>query len=255
MPAMDYSQVADIYDIYAKTDCDVGFFCQEAKLCKGVLELMSGTGRLSIPLLEAGIPLSCLDSSSEMLAVFRRKLSAKGLSAPVFEMDVCDFSLPGQYDLILIPFNSFAEIVKPDDQRRALASICEHLTAAGHLVCTLHNPAVRLSVVDGQLRQRGRFPLPDASGMLCLSSEEHYDPATRLVSGTQVFEILSPEGVVQSRRSLMIKFFLHDKESFERLIREQGFRVQGLWGDYDRSEFRARTSPFMIWLLDKEQGS
>jgi ubiquinone/menaquinone biosynthesis C-methylase UbiE len=85
---MDYSQVADLYDAYARTDFDVPFFCEEAEGCTNVLELMSGTGRLSIPLLEAGVPLSCLDSSAEMLAVLRRKLAARQLSAPVFEMVV-----------------------------------------------------------------------------------------------------------------------------------------------------------------------
>ncbi len=33
MPAMDYSKVAELYDVYAQTDIDVAFFLQEAQSC------------------------------------------------------------------------------------------------------------------------------------------------------------------------------------------------------------------------------
>jgi hypothetical protein len=49
MPAMDYSKVADLYDLYVQTEVDVPFFLQEAQGCQSVLELTSGTGRLSLP--------------------------------------------------------------------------------------------------------------------------------------------------------------------------------------------------------------
>jgi hypothetical protein len=158
--------------------------------------------------------------------------------------------LAGQYDLILIPFNSFAEIVTSDDQRRALASIRKHLAPTGRLICTLHNPAVRRNSMDGQLHQRGQFPLPDGSGVVCLSSQEHFDPVTSTVSGIQVFDIVSPDGTLLTRRSLAIQFFLHSQESFEQLATEQGFQVREIWGNYDRSEFLTDASPYMIWVLE-----
>src|SRR5512147_1182849 len=136
MPAMDYSKVAEFYDVYAQTDMDVAFFLEEAQGCGKVLELTSGTGRLSIPLLQANVPLSCLDSSPEMLAVLRRKLRERNLVAPVYEMDATDFSLAEKFDLIIIPFNAFAEITDPIAQQKMLATIRAHLTAAGRLICT-----------------------------------------------------------------------------------------------------------------------
>jgi SAM-dependent methyltransferase len=108
MPAMDYSKVAELYDLYARTDADVGFFLQETRGCRSVLELTCGTGRLSLPLIQAGVPLTCLDNSPEMLAVLRRKLLAKGLSAPVHEMDATCFSLPdGEGTLFLSSLESY----------------------------------------------------------------------------------------------------------------------------------------------------
>jgi uncharacterized protein YdhG (YjbR/CyaY superfamily) len=61
MPAMDYSKVADLYDLYAQIEVDISFFLQEAQGCNSILELTSGTGRLSLPLIRAHVPLTCLD--------------------------------------------------------------------------------------------------------------------------------------------------------------------------------------------------
>ena len=76
---MDYSQVAHWYDIYVNTELDVPFFVNEAQKSDRVLKLTPGTGRLSIPLLEAGVSLTCVDNSPEMLAILRQKLAAKEL--------------------------------------------------------------------------------------------------------------------------------------------------------------------------------
>jgi SAM-dependent methyltransferase len=251
MPAMDYSKVASFYDLYANTDIDVPFFVQEAQARQSVLELMCGTGRLSIPLIEAGVRLSCLDSSAEMLAVLKEKLRARGVSIPIYEMDASNFSLARRYDLIIIPFNAFAEISDPLEQENSLKSIHTHLLEGGRLICTLHNPALRLLSVDGQIHQRGIFHLPDAGGYLILSTIENYDPATRLVKGAQFYELYNADGVLQSKRFVQLTFYLHGKEDFERLARAQGFEVETLYGDYGRAEFDPQRSPFMIWSLAK----
>jgi SAM-dependent methyltransferase len=251
MPAMNYARIAGLYDVYAQTDIDVPFFIEEANGCRNVLEITSGTGRLSIPLIEAGVNLTCLDSSAEMLAILHKKLKEKSLSAKVYEMDACEFSLPEKYDLIIIPFNSFSEITEPTLQESALSLIRAHLAANGRLIVTLHNPAVRLKNVDGQVHLRGKFPLPDESGTLFLSSSESYDPATHLVKGAQFYEIYTALGNLEDKRYVDLEFHLHSKETFENLAASQGFVPVALYGDYSRDAFNPDSSPFMIWILHK----
>jgi SAM-dependent methyltransferase len=248
---MDYSKVADLYDLYAHTEADIPFFIQEAKDCRSVLELTSGTGRLSIPLIQAHIPLTCLDSSPEMLAILRRKLQDQRLSAPVFQMDASSFSLPGLFDLIIIPFNAFAEFTDPLEQARLLATIHAHLADGGRFICTLHNPQVRLRTADGQINPRGKFALPDGQGMLFLSSWEAYSAETHLVTGGQFYELYGRDGVMESKLFTELEFYLHTQEAFESLAFAQGFRVEALYGDYERGAFQPQTSPFMIWILSK----
>ena len=189
MSAMDYSQIAHWYDTYVKTDLDVSFFLNEAKDCDRVLELTSGTGRLSMPLIEAGIPLTCVDNSPEMLAILHQKLAAKKLSAPVYEQDMCNLALTEKFDLIIIPFNSFAEIISLDEQCQALTGIGNCLTDAGRFICTLHNPQIRLKSVNGQLMLRGKHNLPDNEGTLFLWSVEQYERENSQVTRTQFWEV------------------------------------------------------------------
>jgi ubiquinone/menaquinone biosynthesis C-methylase UbiE len=81
---IDYDRVADIYDLYVASDLDIGFYVEEATKVQGkVLELMCGTGRVSLPLLEAGVDLTCVDASEGMLARLEERLHALELDARV----------------------------------------------------------------------------------------------------------------------------------------------------------------------------
>jgi hypothetical protein len=169
-------------------------------------------------------------------------------------MDLCRFSLPDKFDLIIIPFNAFAEITQPALQRQALATIHSHLTGEGRLICTLHNPAVRLRQCDGKIHWRGKYALSDQAGSLLFSSLENYEPEQQLVKGFQFYELYAADGTLQLKRFVEIQFHVHTRESFEALARAQGYGVTALYGDYARNEFQAEDSPFMIWVLGKRAG-
>ena len=177
MPAMDYSKVADLYDVYVQTDIDVPFFIEEARGCRRVLELTSGSGRLSLPLLEAGVSLSCLDSSPEMLAALRKKCAARGFAPPVYTEDMTAFALPERFDLILIPFNAFAEITTPEAQRQALQAIHRHLEPGGRFICTLHNPPAPLARRGWAVTPARQIPATRANRLAVPSSPPK--PTTR----------------------------------------------------------------------------
>ncbi len=243
--------VAEWYDSYAVSDVDVPFFLEACRGYKSVLELMSGTGRLSLPLIRAGISLTCLDGSAEMLAVFKRKLAQEQLSAAIYEMDVCRLSLPDRYDLIFIPFNSFAEISDVAAQRRVLGGIQRHLLPGGSFICTLHNPVMRRKNMDGQRHPRGRFNLPGSTQVLALASLERYDENSSRVSGTQFYEVYDENNKLLIKREVPLQFCLHSRAAFESLACEAGFLPKALFGNYDRSAYEESQSPFMIWILTK----
>lgn len=251
MEVNNYDYIADLYDVYVPATFDIDFFINETKKAKGeVLELMSGTGRVSIPLIEAGVKLTCVDLSAELNAILEDKLQKAGLKADVYQMDICELELHKKFDMVIIPFHSFAHITSPNNQKKALARIQQHLVPGGTFICTLGNPNLRRRTVDGQLRLFRQYPLPNIQGKLLLWIRESFnDDDNQVVEAMQFYEEYDAKGVLTSKRLLELHFRLSSRKEFEELATEAGFRTKAFYGDYSYSEFND-DSPFMIWVLE-----
>ena len=249
---VNYSQIADLYDVLVRFEDDIPFFLTEARQAAGsVLDLMCGTGRVSLPLIAAGVPVTCVDRSPDMLDVLRSNLARRRLEAQVVEADVRTLPFGRRFSLAILPFNSFSELVTEADQRAALASIGACVQPGGRFICTLHNPAVRLRGMDSTWKDRARVPNPHGGGDVVLRVRESFDATTRIVSGIQAFVTVGHEET-ESRREMGFQFSALERDSFEDLAEAAGFRVLAFYGDYSRSVFVPDESPFMIWVVSRE---
>jgi SAM-dependent methyltransferase len=252
MPALDYTRLADLYDTYVDVTEDLGFWRAVVRGSPGpILELMAGTGRVSLPLLTDGAPLVATDLVPDMLAVLGRKLAAEGRSTPRVCCDARALAFAAaRFPLVLLPFQGFSEITGTVSQRRLLQAVRRVLTPGGRFVCTLHNPAARRTALDGVWREVRRVPAPGAGGgEVVVSIRASLDPATHTVAGTQRLDRIDAAGRRIERRSLPLRFSLVPPERFRELARAAGFAVETLHGDYRRSPYREEASPVMIWTL------
>jgi len=249
---IDYDRVADVYDLYVRSDLDIGFYVAEARKAQGkVLELMCGTGRVSVPLLEAGVDLTCVDVSEGMLARLKETLRARELKARVLQADVRHLDLrEEEFDLALIPFHSFSELVSKGDQELALRAIRAGLKEGGRLICPLHNPAIRARSAAGTLRLNGTFPMADG-GLLVVAGFETLDDGSGVVDRVQLYEFFDASNDLRAKRVLPMRFALIGRSEFAELADAAGFVPVALYGDYDRGEYLEGSSPFMIWVLQK----
>ncbi|HYH47355.1 MAG TPA: class I SAM-dependent methyltransferase [Thermoanaerobaculia bacterium] len=248
---IDFGTVADLYDVYVQWDVDVPFF---RGLCEGVagevLELMCGTGRLSLPLLQSGVRLCCVDYSAEMLDVLRRRLGEEGLEAEVCEQDVRALDLGRAFELLLLPFHSLSEILAAEDRALALASLRRHLAPGGRLVVTLHNPAVQVPRLDGERRKICDRPIPGKEATLRVWSTARYRSEQGIGEAVQEYEVLDTEGRLVETRELRLRFAVIGREAFEREAAAAGLRVRRFWGDYAGGAFDPERSPAQIWELE-----
>lgn len=279
---IDFGQVADIYDSYTNIDFDIGFF---KTLCKGhkkILELMCGTGRVSIPLMGEGYSLTCVDYSEEMLEVFRKKIggprntSAEGMEGegpenervnrPQYELregsqnglpnaklvcqDVCDLDLGERFDLIIIPSNSISEIIDKEKRRQALRRISRHLTRDGIFFCTLYNPEYRKKLADGHIRYLGKYGLEDGR-TLVVTYYNVYHFETNVISGTQFYEIYD-RGRLAEKRCLDIKFSVITMEEICKMGSEAGLCLKAVYGDYAPYHYD-EASMFMNLLFTRKK--
>jgi len=249
---MWYSRIADLYDGLVQFDEDIPFYIDYCTRANGrTLELMSGTGRVSISLLEAGFELTCVDSSAAMLDQLSTKLRDRSLEAKIILEDVRFLDLPQEYEAAILPFNSFSEIITHSDRQTTLHSVFNCLVDGGYFICTLHNPTSKLRTIADTPRVEFRFPHPSGKGEVLFDLESEYDPKSRIVNGVQTFDIYSHEGVLREQRRVDIRYCLPTREWFSRTALETGFTIESLFGDFFYSDYNEDSSPYLIWVLRK----
>ena len=123
--------IADVYDDWYADATDVeGTVTTIAGLGASVLELGIGTGRLAIPLVEAGLRVAGIDASPAMVA----RLHARRPEVPVAIGDFADTRVEGAFDVVLCAFNSLLNLLTLDDQERCLRNAAAHLAPGGVVV-------------------------------------------------------------------------------------------------------------------------
>ena len=133
---------ADVYDDWYQQVTDVeGTVALISNLSEGldVLELGVGTGRLALPIAAAGVPITGVDSSSEMLKHLTARDTSKLVTTHLADMSRW---LPaGQFKVIFCAYNTFFNLVDPDDQEKCLQLVSDRLTPDGLFVLEAFVPS------------------------------------------------------------------------------------------------------------------
>lgn len=212
---------------------------------------MCGTGRVSIPLLESGRKLCCVDYSAKMPDEFRNKINKKDYPVQIIQMDVTQLDLNKKFGLVILPFHSLSEILSTELQFKALNCISKHLKPDGIFICTLQNPITRLKTADGIPRQLGEFILNDNNKMV-VSYSNYFNPETGIVSGFQLYEFYDGLNTLTEKRTLEINFKPISDSEFKDLIKPLDLKIIKTYGDYSKNDFSEQTSSFLIYKLKKQ---
>ena len=120
---------------------DVELYQERLRACPGLLlEPASGTGRILIPLLEAGLPVHGLESSPAMLACCQNHLTQRSLRTELFSGYMQELSLPHRYAAIVLPAGSFLLLEDAPAAHAALRGFHQHLEAGGLLMMDMYLP-------------------------------------------------------------------------------------------------------------------
>lgn len=154
----------EVYDFTKKIgqsiNGDLEFYRDKLKHCKGkILEAMVGSGRIYIPLLQAGLAVDGVDYSPEMLAACRQRCEQQGLKANLYVSSLQELSLPSTYEAIIIPAGSFLLIEDRQASLQALRRLYEHLQPGGRLILDLFLTDDNFEV--GKIADTSTFHLPN----------------------------------------------------------------------------------------------
>jgi SAM-dependent methyltransferase len=105
------------------------------------LEFAIGTGRVAVPLLRRGVPVSGIELSAPMLARLRAKVDAQTL--PVVLGDMATATVPGRFSLVYLVFNSIANLRTQREQVACFRNAARHLAPGGRFLIELWVPPLR----------------------------------------------------------------------------------------------------------------
>ncbi len=173
--------------MYASRCEDIAFYRTEAERIGGpVLEYGVGTGRVALPLLDAGLEVVGLDHSSAMLTALRTKLAARPELAGRLELvrgDMRSRRLRRRFPLVIAPFNAILHLYCRADVERFFARVREHLKPDGRFIFDFSLPNVRqLSASPERWYGGPRVRHPELGETVRYAERFHYAPHTQVLS-------------------------------------------------------------------------
>lgn len=233
----NFDCLARFYDLdYRAFQEDVALYLGFAQRTGGpLLELGCGTGRLLLPLAQAGYQITGVDLSAEMLAIARQKVEAAGLNDRItlVQADMRKVDLPQRFRLAFIAINSFMHLTTLEDQLTALRTCHRLLAPGGLLIIDVDNPSPQqLLEADGRLELQGRWFDPNSGATVLKSVSRLADPASQLQHILFIYDEVFPDGQVRRTLAPFQARYLHRYEG-ELLLDKAGFTPEQVYGSYD----------------------
>jgi SAM-dependent methyltransferase len=247
-----YVDYAEYYDYEAHVVDDVPFYLEYAAASGSpILELACGTGRVLVPLAEAGFEMSGVDLSANMLARCQDKVAARGLSDRVqlFQADMASFELPRRdFSLIYIPVRSFMHLFSQEAEMSCLARAYAHLRPGGTFIVDVYAPDFALLAREpgGDFERPMWFNLPNGRPVLKEQRFLHNDRARQINHYELRFQEHDPGGgIVRERRVPMDTRYTFRYE-LQLLFERAGFEVADVFGDYARGPYDGTREIIMV---------
>lgn len=220
----EYAPIADVYDAWClEVEEDIPHYVGMAiGSTTPIVELAAGSGRIAVPLAEAGFEVIAVDRSQPMLERLAANATAAGVAGRIDVRlgDLLEPGLEGRYDRVLVPFRSLLHLRDDDERRAFLRAARALLSADGLLAFDVFHP----TPADVEATQ-GRW--------------HHRDSGAR-----ERADWLRPDGTTQlevamrgSATTLVLHPVLADR--WLALLAEEGFEALTAWGDFDGGPVRA----------------
>ncbi|MBN1352480.1 class I SAM-dependent methyltransferase [candidate division KSB1 bacterium] len=247
-----YTDYAEYYDQDHGGDSDIAFYLDYAKKCGSpILELACGTGRVLLPLANAGFEVHGIDLSENMLNVCRLKMKQQNLFDKIhlyranmsnFEMERKDFTL------VYIAVRSFMHIFNQKDQLACLAQVYRHLRPGGYFIVNVYAPNLRklLQEPDAAFVVTSEYELDNGNHIIRSDRFVRNDPLLQIQYSERKFEEYDRTGRLVRQRVVPLDTRYTFRYELQLLLEKVGFHVIDIFRDYAKHPFDSTGEIIMV---------
>lgn len=220
---------------------DVAFYVERVgRRPQRILECGCGTGRVLLPLVEAGHDVWGIDTSAPALASLKAKVKSLPPNvrsrAHIKKQDMRRANLPGKFDWVIVPFNTILHLYTAKDVQQFFRGVRALLKPSGRLLFdwTLPDLEHLLSDPSHTYAQGVMFyPSPSAPNAEKVRYRERfdYDRLRQILFVTMEFEPI--DGTAAWITPLAHRQFF--PMEMEALVEQGGFCIAERWGDFQGS--------------------
>jgi SAM-dependent methyltransferase len=270
MDSSPYAVLARVYDLqhYLYT-ADLQMYerlARELAPDQPILEIGCGTGRVLIPLAQAGLDIVGIDNSPEMLAIAQQRLAsgpaatgpashpaaASSSSAQLVLADALTYTSERRFGMAFIALNTFLHNLTQAAQLQTLRAARANLADGGYLIIDLPpNDELANQPDDGEFEFEASIIEPDSGTQIekfvssrVLWATQEQELSYRMLereAGRKSTASAAPHKTTEVTFRLRHVF----KHEMELLLMQTGFAAPQWYGDYDLSDY-GDESPRMI---------
>ena len=158
-----------------------------------ILDVGAGTGRLAIPLSQAGFQVTAVDASRGMLDVLKRKDTNKLITT--HQNLVQELDLNKKFPFIACVFSVFCYLATEDDLRNCIRAIASHLSDGGK------------ALVDFTARISFQGMSYQSEDLIRTVIVEEENSAEGLFRYYETVQVSSPDGALEYKDEFSIKYW------------------------------------------------
>ena len=198
--------LARLYDVDLIEDPgDVDMYVALARRTGGpVLEIAAGSGRVAVPLAEAGFDVTAVDFDPAMLARAAAAADAAGSAVrnrlELIEADLVGLELAGgrRFNLAILALNSILLMGTIEHQRAALETMARHLAPGGIAVVDVWLPnAAELAGYDGRLSLEYFRTDPESGNEIVKTASAVHEPTQGTVDLNVIYHEIEASGAAK----------------------------------------------------------
>ena len=201
-----------------------------------ILEIAAGSGRVAVPLAEAGYEVTAVDISPAMLARAEKAASEAGSGARLERIvaDLIGLDLPGgaRFRLAILALNSILLLDTREAQAAALQTMARHLLPGGVAVVDAWLPSAdELAKYDGRIGLEYARIDPESGLLVTKTSTAQHEQATGHVILTAIYEEGEQGGSVR-RWVREDRLRLLNADELRAMAESAGLEIEVVGGNY-----------------------